>query len=42
MIRKLKNVYNNAVRMLIHLKNIINNFKNIENPDDITKEELNC
>ncbi|MPM24771.1 hypothetical protein SDC9_71256 [bioreactor metagenome] len=30
--------YNYTYRMLVHLKNIIENFKSIENPDDITVE----
>jgi nucleotidyltransferase substrate binding protein (TIGR01987 family) len=30
--------YNYAFRMLVHLKNIINSYNEIENPDDITKE----
>ena len=30
--------YNHTYRMLVHLKNIIENFKSIENPDDITIE----
>ncbi|EOR27169.1 nucleotidyltransferase substrate binding protein, family [Clostridium sartagoforme AAU1] len=30
--------YNHTYRMLVHLKNIIENFKSIENPDDITVE----
>jgi len=30
--------YNHTYRILVHLKNIIDNFKNIENPDDITME----
>ncbi|WP_291562531.1 MULTISPECIES: hypothetical protein [unclassified Clostridium] len=30
--------YNYTFRMLIHLKNIRDNFNNINNPDEITKE----
>jgi len=30
--------YNYAYRMLVHLKNIIDNFNNIKDPDDITIE----
>lgn len=30
--------YNHTYRMLVHLKNIIENFKDIENPDEITIE----
>ncbi|WP_321172159.1 HI0074 family nucleotidyltransferase substrate-binding subunit [Sediminibacillus sp. JSM 1682029] len=30
--------YNHANRMLIHLKNIIDNYERLENPDDITLE----
>lgn len=30
--------YNHAVRMFIHLKNIINKFETVEQPDEITKE----
>lgn len=34
----IKLTYNYAYRMLIHLKNITDNFNKIENPDDITSE----
>lgn len=34
----IKLTYNYTYRMLVHLKNIIENFKSIENPDDITVE----
>ncbi|WP_367179376.1 HI0074 family nucleotidyltransferase substrate-binding subunit [Clostridium sp.] len=34
----IKLTYNYAYRMLVHLKNIIDNFNNIKNPDDITME----
>lgn len=34
----IKLTYNHTYRMLVHLKNIIENFKSIENPDDITIE----
>lgn len=34
----IKLTYNYVYRMLIHLKNISENFKKIENPDEITKE----
>jgi hypothetical protein len=30
--------YNYAYRMLVHLKNITDNFNNIKDPDDITTE----
>jgi nucleotidyltransferase substrate binding protein (TIGR01987 family) len=30
--------YNYATRMFMHLKNVVDNFKKIENPDDITCE----
>jgi len=30
--------YNHADRMLVHLKNITDNFKKIKNPDNITIE----
>lgn len=30
--------YNYTFRMLMHLKNIVNNFSEIENPDEVTKE----
>ncbi|MCB2358661.1 nucleotidyltransferase substrate binding protein [Clostridium estertheticum] len=34
----IKLTYNYAYRMLVHLKNITDNFSNIKNPDDITME----
>ncbi|MFT5876142.1 MAG: hypothetical protein ACI8WT_005146 [Clostridium sp.] len=34
----IKLTYNYAHKMLVHLKNIIDNFNNIKNPDDITME----
>lgn len=34
----IKLTYNHTYRMLVHLKNIVENFKSIENPDDITVE----
>ncbi|MGV8983277.1 hypothetical protein [Clostridium sp.] len=34
----IKSTYNYAHKMLVHLKNIIDNFYNIKNPDDITME----
>ncbi|MZK49858.1 HI0074 family nucleotidyltransferase substrate-binding subunit [Clostridium beijerinckii] len=34
----IKLTYNYAYRMLIHLKNITDNFNKIEKPDEITKE----
>lgn len=34
----IKLTYNYVYRMLMHLKNISDNYKKIENPDDITKE----
>ncbi len=34
----IKLTYNYAYRMLVHLKNIIDNFNNIKKPDDITME----
>lgn len=34
----IKLTYNYIYRMLIHLKNIIDNFNNIKNPDDVTIE----
>ncbi|MCB2356051.1 HI0074 family nucleotidyltransferase substrate-binding subunit [Clostridium estertheticum] len=34
----IKLTYNYAYRMLVHLKNIADNFKSIKNPDDITME----
>lgn len=34
----IKLTYNYTYRMLVHLKNIVENFKSIENPDDITVE----
>ncbi|MBU3102335.1 MULTISPECIES: HI0074 family nucleotidyltransferase substrate-binding subunit [Clostridium] len=34
----IKLTYNYAYRILVHLKNIIDNFSNIKNPDDITME----
>ncbi|EQB87759.1 nucleotidyltransferase substrate binding protein (TIGR01987 family) [Clostridium punense] len=30
--------YNYTFKMLMHLKNIVNNFSEIENPDEVTKE----
>jgi nucleotidyltransferase substrate binding protein (TIGR01987 family) len=30
--------YNHATRMFLHLKNIVDNYKKIENPEDITIE----
>jgi nucleotidyltransferase substrate binding protein (TIGR01987 family) len=30
--------YNHATRMFMHLKNIVNNYKKLENPEDITIE----
>lgn len=34
----IKMTYNYVYRMLVHLKNIKNNFETFENPDEITKE----
>ncbi|MFT5875268.1 MAG: nucleotidyltransferase substrate binding protein (TIGR01987 family) [Clostridium sp.] len=34
----IKLTYNYVHKMLVHLKNIIDNFNNIKNPDDITME----
>jgi hypothetical protein len=34
----IKLTYNHAYRMLVHLKNITDNFKEIKNPDNITIE----
>ncbi|HEY8890774.1 MAG TPA: nucleotidyltransferase, partial [Clostridium sp.] len=34
----IKFTYNYAYIMLVHLKNITDNFNNINNPDDITME----
>ncbi len=34
----IKLTYNYVYRMLVHLKNISDNYKKIQNPDDITKE----
>ncbi|MBZ9634665.1 nucleotidyltransferase substrate binding protein [Clostridium sp. FP1] len=34
----IKLTYNYAYRMLVHLKNIIDNFNSIQDPDDITME----
>ncbi|MBU3217345.1 HI0074 family nucleotidyltransferase substrate-binding subunit [Clostridium estertheticum] len=34
----IKLTYNYAYRILVHLKNITDNFSNIKNPDDITME----
>lgn len=34
----IKLTYNYAYRILVHLKNIIDNFNNIKKPDDITME----
>ncbi|NNU78344.1 HI0074 family nucleotidyltransferase substrate-binding subunit [Clostridium estertheticum] len=34
----IKLTYNYAYRILVHLKNIIDSFSNIKNPDDITME----
>ncbi|MCB2298625.1 nucleotidyltransferase substrate binding protein [Clostridium tagluense] len=34
----IKLTYNYAYRMLVHLKNIIDNFNGIQDPDDITME----